>query len=787
MKKFLLPIFCIFTFTIANAQWQKTNGPLGGPVSVVTTSPGGQIFAGTGGGIYTSINNGDTWTFFSNGFSGKITAIAFYSNFIFAGTDNGVYRSSDNGANWVAINNGITILQVTSLAISPGGVIYAGTLDYTNYSGGIYRSVNNGDTWTSIKNGMPFPAVISLSILPNGSILAGQTIAHGIYLSTNNGDLWTRVVNEDRNVNTFAVNSAGVVFAGYIGGVMRSLDNGNTWTTINSGLTSPWIYALSINLSSGEIFAGGLATSGGTAAFHSTNNGDTWTPINGLPVSFVHSILITSGNIIIGSDAGTFRSTNNGGNWSEINNGIIASNVSCLAINSSGHIFASYSGTGISRSTDNGNTWVKVNNGLDLSVQRLVIKPNGDIYAGTYNAGLFRSTDNGASWTKIYDPFYHTISALAINSSGHIFIGTPTASGPLILRSTDNGVIFTPKTFGITSNYDVLDFAINANGDIFAGFVNDGLFRSIDNGEHWTEINNGFTAIDAGRIVIAPNGSIFVAPTYYVSGIYRSTNNGDTWNYESVVPNYLVQSLAVNINGDIYAGTDGAGIYKSTDNGNTWTEVNEGLTNKTVLALKTSSNGYTYAGTLGSGVFKRLFAAEAPLPVTLLNFTGHAEENKSILNWQTASEQNTSHFSIQRSADGVQFLSIGSMPAAGNSSSILNYSYTDVQPLKGSNYYRLQTIDIDGSTSYSRIIKINFDGKYNVSVFPNPAHDHIKISGAENFKQVQLINLNGSIVQQWYKPVVGEVFKLQNISKGLYYVKLIRDNEMRVIKLLIGE
>jgi len=85
--------------------------------------------------------------------------------------------------------------------------------------------------------------------------------------------------------------------------------------------------------------------------------------------------------------------------------------VKCLAINSSGHIFAGTAGginalrvlgDGVFRSTDNGDSWTQVNTGLtNESVGCLAINSSGHIFAGTYGGGIFRSTDNGGTWTAV--------------------------------------------------------------------------------------------------------------------------------------------------------------------------------------------------------------------------------------------------------------------------------------------------------------------------------------------------------------------------------------------------
>ncbi len=98
----------------------------------------------------------------------------------------------------------------------------------------------------------------------------------------------------------------------------------------------------------------------------------------------------------------------------------------------------------------------------------------------------------------------------------------------------------------------------------------------------------------------------------------------------------------------------------------------------------------------------------APLPIELTAFTCYASNNTIILNWSTASEEDSRFFEIERSSDGVNFEMIGLVDAAGNSTSDKFYSFQDTQPFE-QNYYRLKQVNGDFSYSLSDIITCNID------------------------------------------------------------------------------
>jgi hypothetical protein len=114
-----------------------------------------------------------------------------------------------------------------------------------------------------------------------------------------------------------------------------------------------------------------------------------------------------------------------------------------------------------------------------------------------------------------------------------------------------------------------------------------------------------------------------------------------------------------------------------------------------------------------------------PLPLTLISFTAQAGEDAVLLSWTTATEQNTSYFELQRSSDGVHFLPLATLAAAGNSNNTLHYSATD--PLTGSlqaaYFYRLKMVDLDGKSSYSLVAAVKLlTTELAISLLPNPFH-----------------------------------------------------------------
>jgi hypothetical protein len=120
-----------------------------------------------------------------------------------------------------------------------------------------------------------------------------------------------------------------------------------------------------------------------------------------------------------------------------------------------------------------------------------------------------------------------------------------------------------------------------------------------------------------------------------------------------------------------------------------------------------------------------------PLPVSLLNFNAKRVNGVSELSWETSSEQNNSHFVVERSKDAKKFVAISptinSKAINGNSSVNLGYAFTDESPMNTHNYYRLQQHDLDGHISYSGTIDVYFGNETTVSLYPNPVYTELNV------------------------------------------------------------
>jgi len=244
-------------------------------------------------------------------------------------------------------------------------------------------------------------------------------------------------------------------------------------------------------------------------------------------------------------------------------------------------------------------------------------------------------------------------------------------------------------------------------------------------------------------------------------------------------------------------------ILLSTDGGYTYPITlasavpNTGSYNVLIPALNTSTGKVMVKGT--NNVFfniqDELLIITDPMPVTFLSFTAKKEGSKAILNWSTATETNSDKFIVERSVNGNDFKEqIGTVKAAGNSTTVQNYSLVDVSPLNKWNYYRIKEVDLDGKITYSNIASVYF-GKDNtsiVSVYPNPVKDKTTIefyTERGSKVKMEVYDSKGALVSsQTYMSVTGinrAAVNIQSLSTGIYTLKCFTDSELIGVTKLI--
>ena len=213
--------------------------------------------------------------------------------------------------------------------------------------------------------------------------------------------------------------------------------------------------------------------------------------------------------------------------------------------------------------------------------------------------GLFSTDDNGKTWQHYGWPYTKCFSASMVNNDIYVSCGNG------VLKSEDGG-----KSWGISTGWQMtecLKTAIDTDNPqrVYAATAY-GIFRTDDGGDMWQEKNSGLTSTFTPAVIIDRSDpeKLFCATE---SGIHRSENRADSWEPVALLGKGIRTITQHPEKPDILAvGTEDDGVYISTDHGDTWTQMNNGLTTKTVyaLAFAPQNDAVLYAGTFRGGIFK---------------------------------------------------------------------------------------------------------------------------------------------------------------------------------------
>ncbi|AEA43622.1 T9SS type A sorting domain-containing protein [Fluviicola taffensis] len=175
----------------------------------------------------------------------------------------------------------------------------------------------------------------------------------------------------------------------------------------------------------------------------------------------------------------------------------------------------------------------------------------------------------------------------------------------------------------------------------------------------------------------------------------------------------------------------------------------------------------------------------SPLPVEIVSFDATLMNRQVELNWQTASEFNSSYFDVQRSADGENWTTIGTVTAQGNSQTLVDYKLTDKMPLVGISYYRLKQVDQNGAFDFSDIRSINNSSKMNqVKIYPNPTDKGmVTIASDEPISRIAVYNAVGQVI---FEKTLGseDIYLLdtQSFESGMYWIHLNDENYKLIVR-----
>lgn len=557
----IIPIICFLLgtpTTIAPLTWTSI-GPGGGgwlsAITIVNDSADTMYVGCDVGGIYKSMDHGQTWVIKNNGLSTYYVQDIAYNpqipDVLYAATRGGVFKSVNGGESWEikrdhfpAENPYVFSAPVSDIAVDPEtpstvyaaiGITRAGyETDSAHWQqddvlkGTIFKSTDSGETWSPVHNtGIDSSALVySLAINPKDSAILYAATDHGMYRSVDSGVSWSAVnaglpaylhamkvvINPETPTTLYVTMWAEPGSDSWQGGVYKSIDGGDTWVAKNNGFPDP--------PAEGNIY-------GFTSNF----------PV--LVINPENPDILYTGNTPWTPDPGVYKTTNGGESWSRV-----------------------------SRPPDDDEADPNVDMGWitehGVSVKCLAIAPGDpDLLLFGTSTNLFKTVSAGVAWTQAY--------------SLQTAVGNWHGTG-----------------LETTCVQDIAVDPINS-GTIYAGYWDMGLLKSTDSGYSFRRQINGMFkegaydySANTFSIIVDPadHDSLYIAAGWWEEDkgtVCISRDQGENWNCEPAgLPNATVWSITLDVNSPVnarilYAASYKNGVYKSSDGGRNWVAINTGL------------------------------------------------------------------------------------------------------------------------------------------------------------------------------------------------------------------
>ncbi len=583
---------------------------------------------------------------------GRITDIVAHPTddniYYIASASGGVFKSIDAGINWTPITDGFPTPSIGALAIDPETptTIYCGTGEansagYSYFGSGLYKSTNSGQSWqlsglaesrfiARVVVHPEDPSNIWVAAMGELFITGGE---RGVYFSNDAGATWERklFVNDSTGACDVVVHPTNpdIIYAamwqrirtpeerragGRGTGIYKSINRGQTWTRLSSGL--PPIgddvgrVGLAISQSNPNVLYACYADHPGyfLGVYRTGDAGESWTRTNDSSLSNMYSSFgWYFGNIRVRPDDENMvyvlgvtlhRSANGGSSWSEIGGNIHVDHHALWFDPQQPFRFLLGNDGGFYRTTNNGNDFTNLNNFpiIQFYAGTFDAQQPQRLYGGTQDNGTLRSlTGNIHEYERIYggDGFY-TI----VDPTNNSYVYAEYQYGGLG-RSTNGGNSFSWALDGIDDeerrNWST-PVVLDPNNSQTLYYGAERLYRSTNRAVNWTAISPDLTnGGGQGTLVFGTITTIAVSPVnsqiIYVgtddANVWVTTTGGTNWSLRNsglpvrwitrVTPHPTNEAEAMLTVSGYRNAEQQAHLYKTFNYGQTWTEIGANL------------------------------------------------------------------------------------------------------------------------------------------------------------------------------------------------------------------
>lgn len=425
-----------------------------------------------------------------------------------------------------------------------------------------------------------------------------------------------------------------------------------------------------------------------------------------------------------------------------------------------------------------------INNGATLTVN------------STNQIFIFRSFTNNGNFVAGLG----RVTFTSCGNGGTAISGSGTTNFHNLTINNPNGVTFSSGNITVSNNMNFVNGIVmqNANLTILNGatatgasnqsFVN-GVVRKTGNQAFTFPVGkNGFyrpiSITNPSSVTDQFSAEYFNVPQTAGSALQAPIVQISGCEYWQLDRNAGSSNVGVRLSWDraacsIYSIPSISTLLVSQWNGSLWT--NRGAS----AATGNSDNGsVSSAGTVNAfGLFTLATSSVfTVLPVSLTSFDAQKMNGAIQLNWTTSSENNNSHFVVERSDDGINFYPIGSVKGNGTTSIPHQYAFTDSRTTGYTRiFYRLKKVDFNGNAEYSKVVRVTLDQQWiEASVYPNPGRGQFNLKADfRKIRSINILNMAGAVLR---KLPLQQQHDVSDLTPGIYLIRLQGDDGEQVLR-----
>jgi photosystem II stability/assembly factor-like uncharacterized protein len=779
------------------------------------------LLAATSIGIYRTVNGGSTWSLVSSSIwfmdlEFKPTDPNYVYATTFSNSGNAqIYQSSNNGISWTQITSFSTYNRI-KLAVSANSpnLVDAACVNTANGLGGLWYSANSGASYTQYFNAGGTCASNLLNSCAPGSLGCGgqgsYDLAYAInpsnsneiwlggintWRSTDGGTNWNvrnfwtpgaticgsnpgvATVHADKHWLAFHPLNNSLVFECNDGGLYVTNNGGSTWTDLSNGLEISQLYRLGTSATINDKVICGLQDNGSklfqTSSWNDVTGGDGMECIIDYTNSNIQYATYVKGLI--------YKTTNNWGS-----NSAIVQNTASAGVHEAGHWVTPYimhptnnnillvGKSQVYQTLNGGSTWSQLGTlpGATGNLVSMAYAPSNPsvIYVATYNE-VFKTINGGASWTAIATST-NNITYIAVDPTNPLRFWITLSgytAGTKVFYSNDGGVTF--------SNFSGTLPNIPVNCMVYQKNTNDGLYIGTDVGVY-----------------------------------YRNASMSDWIFYNTGLPNVIVTELEISYNNNkLWAATFGRGLWNSDlycpilSQPGSITGVNTLCSGSgaTTFSIPAVSGATTYVWSLPGGWSGSSSSTSINASPGVSGNISVAASNSCGISTAQNIFVTVNLLPIVNATSSNPVLCVGqseTLTATGATTytwSSGGTSATEVISPTVNTTYTVNGTDGNGcsnSTSITQsvtvctgIVSLKGIELKNVTIFPNPTNGIVNVISTGSINEVQILNTLGQVVHQSVITNQQTSINIQQLSNGIYFIKVLEGNKVAGMQKMFKE